>query len=72
MQAYLHSKKIMGEPGTGKGEKNVMGEVDQLIPTHDGNNGYIAVIGDKKYSAVYNPFVGAYYVDDKYGEITEG
>ncbi len=34
-----------------------------------GNNQYIAEYNGVKCTAIYNPFVGAYYVDDKYGVI---
>ena len=34
-----------------------------------GNNKYIAEFDGKKCTAIYNPFVGRFYVDDKYGVI---
>ena len=34
-----------------------------------GNNQYIAEYNGVKCTANYNPFAGAYYVDDKYGVI---
>ena len=36
-----------------------------------GDNAYIAQYGDTKCTAIYNPFVGRFYVDDKYGVIPE-
>lgn len=36
-----------------------------------GNNQYIAEYNGVKCTAIYNPFVGAYYVDDKYGVLGE-
>lgn len=35
----------------------------------DDYNHVIAEYGGNLYSAIFNPFVGAYYVDDKYGFI---
>ena len=32
-----------------------------------GDNKYLAQYGDVKCTAIFNPFVGRYYVDDKYG-----
>jgi hypothetical protein len=69
MQAYLHSLKIHGDSGTGTRERHVLGDVDR-IDKIDGDNTYVAVIGEKRYSAIYNPFVGAYFVDDVYGELS--
>lgn len=36
-----------------------------------GDNRYVADYNGIKCSAIYNPFVGAYYVDDKYGVIKD-
>lgn len=36
-----------------------------------GDNEYIAEYNGVKCSAIFNPFVGRYYVDDKYGVIKE-
>lgn len=36
-----------------------------------GSNQYIAEYNGVRCTAIYNPFVGAYYVDDKYGVIGE-
>lgn len=34
-----------------------------------GDNQYVAKYEGKFYSAIFNPFVGLYYVDDIYGEV---
>lgn len=36
-----------------------------------GDNQYIAEYNGVKCSAIYNPFVGCYYVDDKFGIIKD-
>jgi hypothetical protein len=36
-----------------------------------GDNQYIAEYGGKRCTAIFNLFVGKYYVDDKYGVITQ-
>lgn len=36
-----------------------------------GDNDYLAQYGDVKCHAIFNPFVGRYYVDDKYGIIKD-
>lgn len=36
-----------------------------------GDNRYIAEYGGVKCTAIFNPFVGRYYVDDKYGVIRD-
>lgn len=36
-----------------------------------GDNQYVAEYNGVKCGAVYNPFVGRYYVDDKYGRIKD-
>ena len=64
MQAYIHSLK--------QGEKHVMGEIDAVERVKGGSNEFIATIGGKRYSAVYNPFVGAYFVDGIYGKCVCG
>jgi len=35
------------------------------------DNLYLAQYGDVKCTAIFNPFVGKYYVDDKYGIVKE-
>lgn len=34
-----------------------------------GDNDYLAKVGDVICTAIYNPFVGLYYVDDVYGVV---
>jgi len=41
------------------------------IIEHKDNNNVIAEYKGKRYKAVFNPFVCMYYVDDKYGLISE-
>lgn len=36
-----------------------------------GDNDYLADFGGVKCHAIFNPFAGRYYVDDKYGVIRE-
>lgn len=36
-----------------------------------GDNKYLAQYGDVQCSAIYNPFVNKFYVDDKYGVIKD-
>ena len=36
-----------------------------------GDNKYLADYNGVKCSAIFNPFVGAYYVDDKYGIVRD-
>ena len=36
-----------------------------------GDNQYLAEFGGVKCTAIFNPFVGAYYVDDKYGIVRD-
>ncbi|MCR5599121.1 MAG: hypothetical protein K6G33_00040 [Ruminococcus sp.] len=40
------------------------------IIEHKDNNNVIAEYDGKRCTAVFNPFVGLYYVDDKYGVIS--
>lgn len=48
------------------------GELAQAsILEKTGDNEYIAEYNGVKCSAIFNPFVGRYYVDDKYGVIKE-
>lgn len=60
-QVYLRSLKGI------KNDKHVLGEVDNVIRLSDGK--FIAVKDGKHYSAIYNPFVGSYFVDDVDGLI---
>ena len=57
-QAHIHS---------------LQGGMDTVtIIEHRDNNHVIAEYKGKRYTAVFNPFVSAYYVDDIYGLIQQG
>lgn len=60
-QCYIHSLK--------QGEKHVMDEA--VIIKKIGDNDYLAQYGDVKCHAIYNPYKSAYFVDDKFGVISE-
>lgn len=53
--AMIHSKKAIGEC-------EIVGK--------SGDNQYVAKIKERFFTAIFNPFVGVYYVDDIYGEVT--
>ena len=57
VQAHIHSRD------------GALGEATILEKT--GDNRYLAQVGDVKCSAIFNPFVGRYYVDDKYGIVQD-
>ena len=42
-----------------------------IIISENGCNDVIAEYKGKRYTAIFNGFTGMYYVDDKYGEITQ-
>lgn len=46
-------------------------EAEATILEKTGDNQYVAVFNGVKCSAIYNPFVGRFYVDDKYGVIRD-
>ena len=56
-ECYIHSLK--------QGEKNVLSEA--TILKRLGDNDYLAEVGGVKCHAIFNPFVGRYFVDDVYG-----
>jgi hypothetical protein len=60
-ECYIHSLK--------NGEQNVLAEA--TIIKKVGDNAYIADYNGVKCHAIFNPFVGRYYVDDKYGVMHE-
>lgn len=60
-ECYIHSLK--------QGETNVLDEA--TIIKRLGDNDYLADYNGVKCHAIYNLFVGRYYVDDKYGVIRE-
>jgi hypothetical protein len=45
---------------------------EATIMEKTGDNQYVAVYNGVRCTAIFNPFVGKYYVDDKYGVITLG
>ena len=47
------------------------GLAEATILERVGDNRYIADYNGVKCSAIYNPFAGCYYVDDKYGVIRD-
>lgn len=60
-ECYIHSLK--------QGEKNVLSEA--TILKRLGDNDYLAEVGGVKCHAIFNPFVGRYFVDDVYGIIRQ-
>ena len=64
VQAYNHSLKDR------KTDTNVLGEAEILEDR--GNNQYIAEYNGVKCAAIFNVFVGRYFVDDVYGRIADG
>jgi hypothetical protein len=60
-ECYIHSLK--------QGEKNILAEA--TIIKRLGDNDYLADYNGVKCHAIFNPFAGRYFVDDKYGVIRE-
>jgi len=60
-ECYVHSLKQDG--------KNTLAEA--TIIERLGDNDYLADYNGVKCHAIFNPFVGRYYVDDKYGVIRD-
>jgi hypothetical protein len=58
-ECYIHSLK--------QGERNVLGEA--TILKRLGDNDYLADYNGVKCHAIFNPFAGRYFVDDKYSVI---
>lgn len=58
-QCYIHSLK--------EGENHVL--VEATIIKRLGDNDYLAEYNGVKCHAMFNPFVGRYFVDDVYGVI---
>ena len=63
MLAYIHSLKDH------ENDRHVLGEA--TIIKKIGDNLYLAEVNGVKCTAVYNPFVGYYFVDDVYGVVKE-
>ena len=60
-ECYIHSLKKDGQ--------GVLAEATIIKRT--GDNKYLADYNGVKCTAIFNPFVGRYYVDDKYGVIPD-
>ena len=56
VQAYIHSLKDM------KHDRNVLGEAEIICKI--GDNLYLAEYNGVRCTAIFNPFVGRYFVDD--------
>lgn len=59
VEAYIHSLKDRVH------DRNVLGEAE--IIRQIGDNLYLAEYNGIRCTAIFNPFVGRYYVDDVYG-----
>ena len=59
VQAYIHSLKDM------KSDRNVLGEAE--IIRKIGDNLYLAEYNGVHCTAIFNPFAGAFFVDDVFG-----
>ena len=59
VQAYIHSLKDM------KSDRNVLGEAE--IIRKIGDHLYLAEYNGVRCTAIFNPFVSRYFVDDLYG-----
>ena len=63
VEAYIHSLKDR------KTDHNVLGEAE--IIKRIGDNLYLAEYNGVHCTAIFNPFVSRYFVDDLYGRIPE-
>ena len=63
VQAYIHSLKDHTH------DRHVLGEVE--IIRQIGDNLYLTEYNGVHCTAIFNPFVGRYYVDDVYGILKE-
>lgn len=61
VKAYIHSLKDR------KNDRHVLGDAEIICQI--GDNLYLAEVNDIRCTAIFNPFTGAYYVDDVYGII---
>ena len=59
VQAYIHSLKDREH------DRDVLGEAE--IIKQIGDNLYLAEVNGVRSTAIFNPFVGRYFVDDLYG-----
>lgn len=60
VEAYIHSLK------DSKTDRHVLGKAE--IIRQIGNNRYLAEYNGVRCTAIFNPFVGRYFVDDVYGK----
>ena len=63
VEAYIHSLKDR------KTDRNVLGEAEIIKAI--GDNLYLAEYKGVRCTAIFNPFVSRYFVDDLYGRISE-
>ena len=63
VEAYIHSLKDR------KTDRNVLGEAEIIKAI--GDNLYLAEYNGIRCTAIFNPFVSRYFVDDLYGRISE-
>ena len=59
VEAYIHSLKDKEH------DRHVLGEAE--IIRRIGDNLYLAEVNGIRCTAIFNPFVGRYFVDDVYG-----
>ncbi len=59
VKAYIHSLKDQAN------DRHVLGEAE--IIRRIGDNLYLAEVNGVRCTAIFNPFVGRYFVDDVYG-----
>ena len=64
VKAFIHSLKDR------KTDSNVLGEAD--IIKRIGDNLYLAEYNGVRCTAIFNPFVSRYFVDDLYGRVEGG
>ena len=62
VQAYIHSLKDHAH------NRHVLGEAE--IIRCIGDNKYLAEVNGVRCTAIFNPFVSRYFVDDVYGIVT--
>ena len=63
VQAFIHSLKDHAN------NRHVLGEAE--IIKRIGDNQYLAEYNGVRCTAIFNPFVGRYFVNDVYGQIQE-
>ena len=66
---FLSMSRISSTMSLKQGEKNVLSEA--TILKRLGDNDYLAEVGGVKCHAIFNPFVGRYFVDDVYGIVRQ-